>query len=98
MTEEEKLLAELEKEREEALKQMQEEMLEQAQKDFEPEQKQAEKDLNEIYKQARKEQRIWQKEKADAERQAHLRGEYTEADYQKDLAFYLEVLNSQKQR
>ena len=98
MTKEDKILIEYEKEQDEILKQMQEEMLEQAEKDFEHERKQAEKDLEPMYKQAKKEWRMWQKEKADAERQAHLRGEYTEADYQKDLALYLDALQKSKQR
>lgn len=87
MTEEEKLLAEFDKEQEKALKQMQDEMLKEVEKDLEP-----------MYRQARKEWRQWKKEQADAERQAHLRGEYTEADYQRDLALYLEAVKNQKQR
>ena len=87
MTKEAKLLAEFEKERQDALKEMEQQQFEQAQKD-----------LDEMYKQAKKEAREWEKEKADAERQAHLRGEYTEADYQRDLALYQEALKRQKQR
>ena len=54
--------------------------------------------LEEELKQVEKEWLMYQIEKADAERQAHLRGEYTESDYQKDLALYLEVIKRQKQR
>ena len=54
--------------------------------------------LEEKRKAVEKEWFMCQIEKAEAERKAHQRGEYTEADYQKDLALLNAVLARQKQK
>ena len=53
----------------------------------------AEKEYEDMVKSAELEQIMFMFEKADAERKAHMRGEYTQADYEKEQAIFDAVMS-----